>query len=71
MGFVNAVRNPGPVKVPMPTTAGNGQMAAISVAGTADIPVGGGLVISRVNPQPGHRKVADRHRVGRRDRAAR
>lgn len=36
-------------QVPMPTTAGNGQTAAISVASTADIPVGGGLVISRVN----------------------
>jgi Rieske Fe-S protein len=36
-------------QVPTPTTAASGQTAAISVASTADIPVGGGLVISQVN----------------------
>jgi Rieske Fe-S protein len=36
-------------QVPTPTTAADGQAAAISIASTADVPVGGGLVISRVN----------------------
>jgi len=36
-------------EVPTPTIEADGQTAAIEVASTADIPVGGGMVISKVN----------------------
>jgi len=36
-------------EVPTPTVEADGQTAAIEVASTADIPVGGGMVISKAN----------------------
>jgi Rieske Fe-S protein len=36
-------------EVPAPTVEADGQTAGIEVASTADIPVGGGIVISKVN----------------------